>query len=248
MQLLRFGEERTGLLKEGRVYETDGRFGIETGASFALGEVHLLPPVVPGKIVCVGRNYAKHIKEMSHAFGGDRPKEPGLFLKAPNTLAGPNARISYPGWTQELHYEGELAVVISRTMRNVPQDQALDYVLGYTCALDLTARDKQKSDLQWVRAKSADGFCPLGPWLETQLEPGGVMVRTRVGGELRQEASTSEMLFSTAEVLSYISGFMTLEPDDLVLTGTPEGVGPLSAGDSVEVDIEGIGVLHTQII
>jgi 2-keto-4-pentenoate hydratase/2-oxohepta-3-ene-1,7-dioic acid hydratase in catechol pathway len=229
-----------GDLEGGTVYPTD-LWGRRNGDATTLSAVTLLAPCEPRNIVCVGKNYAKHIAEM----GGTEnlPQEPGLFLKALNALSNPGDPIPYPSWTQELHYEGELAVVIGRRLRNVSESEALDFVLGYTCACDVTARDKQRSDLQWVRGKSADGFCPVGPWLETELDPRDLSVQTLVNGELKQSGSTKEMIFSVPTVLAYISTFMTLEPGDLVLTGTPDGVGPLKIGDEVEVRVEGIGSL-----
>jgi 2-keto-4-pentenoate hydratase/2-oxohepta-3-ene-1,7-dioic acid hydratase in catechol pathway len=256
MKLVRFDAGQWGILEGELIHETDGPAGNPTGRHFDLGGVTLLAPAIPSKIVCVGRNYLDHIREMGHDFGGDLPKEPGLFLKAPNALAHPanparpeqsGDAVPYPSFTNLLHYEGELAVVIGRRMKNVPESEALEHVLGYTCALDVTARDKQKTDLQWVRAKSADKFCPLGPWLVTSLDPQNTTLRTYINGELRQEAHTSLMIFPVAKILSYISSFMTLEPGDVVLTGTPEGVGELKPGDLVEVAIEGIGDLHTRI-
>jgi 2-keto-4-pentenoate hydratase/2-oxohepta-3-ene-1,7-dioic acid hydratase in catechol pathway len=214
------------------------------GKKVPLNEAKLLPPTRPTKIVCVGRNYRKHAEEM----GEEVPPEPGLFLKAPNALAAPGAAIPYPSFTKSFHYEGELAVVIGRRMRRVPEEKALSYVLGYTCALDLTARDVQKTDLQWIRAKSADGFCPLGPWIETELDPSDLALRTFVNGEIRQNSRTSMMIFSIPFLLSYITRFMTLEPGDVLLTGTPEGVGELRVGDEVAVEIEGIGRLSVRIV
>jgi len=230
---------------EGEVIRvTRGPGGPFTGKKVLLSEVKLLPPARPTKIVCVGRNYRKHAEEM----GEEVPPEPGLFLKAPNALAAPGADIPYPSFTKSFHYEGELAVVIGRRMRRVPEEKALSYVLGYTCALDLTARDVQKTDLQWIRAKSADGFCPLGPWIETELDPSDLALRTFVNGEIRQNSRTSMMIFSVPFLLSYITRFMTLEPGDVLLTGTPEGVGELRVGDEVAVEIEGIGRLSVHIV
>ena len=237
---------RWGELEGGRVHELSGMMGGRTGSTTVVSDITLLPPGEPRMIVCVGKNYARHIAEM----GGSAdalPEEPGLFLKGLNTLAGPGDAIPYPNWTQELHYEGELAVVIGRTMRRVAEEDALAHVLGYTCAIDVTARDKQRADLQWARGKSADGFCPIGPWLETDLDPGEVSVRTRVNGELRQDGHTRDLIFDVPHVLSYISTFMTLGPGDVVLTGTPDGVGPLQVGDVVAVEVEGIGTLETTV-
>ncbi len=256
MRLLRFAPEGFGVLEGEVVVETEGPLGKPTGRRYPLAEVTLLPPAKPSKIVCVGRNYLDHIREMAPGFGGEVPEEPGLFLKAPNALARPGhpldpwataEAVPYPAFTQELHYEGELAVVIGKRMRKVPEEAALDHVLGYTAALDLTARDVQRKDLQWVRAKSADGFLPLGPWVETDLDPGATWVRTWVNGELRQEAPTSAMIFPVARILAYISSFMTLEPGDVVLTGTPQGVGPLAPGDRIRVEVEGVGSLYALI-
>ncbi len=235
-----------GELEGGMVHQLTGMLGRHGGHSVPLSDVTLLPPCDPSVIVCVGRNYAEHIREM----GNDRaglPQEPGLFLKGLNTLTGAGDDVPYPSWTDDLQYEGELAVVIAHRMRDVEPDDALDHVLGYTCALDVTARDKQRSDLQWVRGKSADGFCPVGPWLETDLDPSDLRLQTLVNGQVKQDGRTSDMIFPVPLILSYISRFMTLEPGDVVLTGTPEGVGPLSPGDLVEVTVEGIGTLTNQV-
>ena len=245
MKMLRFrkdGRAQWGwLMGEDHVTPMRKLDGEAASEVYPIRELELLPPAEPSKIVCVGRNYADHIKEMGHSFGEDLPAEPGLFLKAPNTLVPSGAEVAYPDWTSELHYEGELAAVIGQTAKNVSEEEALGYVLGYTNALDLTARDKQKSDLQWIRAKSADGFLPLGPVLETELDPNATTVRTWVNDELRQEASTERMIFPVARVISYVSRFMTLEPGDVILTGTPSGVGPLARGDRVRVEVEGVG-------
>ena len=231
-----------GELDGGSVHRLSGILGRRDGGSVPLSEVTLLAPCDPQVIVCVGKNYAKHIVEMGGG-GDDLPTEPGLFLKGLNTLRGPGDAVPYPNWTENLHYEGELAVVIARTMRNVAPEDALSHVLGYSCAIDVTARDRQRSDLQWTRGKGADGFCPVGPWLQTDLDPGNLSVRTRQNGELRQDGHTRDLIFSVPEVLGYISSFMTLSPGDLVLTGTPDGVGPMQVGDEIEVEIEGIGSL-----
>jgi 2-keto-4-pentenoate hydratase/2-oxohepta-3-ene-1,7-dioic acid hydratase in catechol pathway len=237
---------RWGEVQGGRVLELTGMLGRPTGASVDLSEVTLLAPCEPRLVVCVGKNYAKHVVEM----GGSAdalPKEPGLFLKGLNTISSPGDDVPFPSWTKELHYEGELAVVIAREMRDVAPEEALEYVLGYTCALDVTARDAQRSDLQWVRAKSADGFCPIGPWLETDLDPTDLRVQTRVNGVLRQDGHTSDLIFPVPVILSYISRFLTLAPGDVVLTGTPDGVGPLAPGDVVEVSVDAIGTLANRV-
>ncbi len=219
-----------------------------TGQTVALEQATLLAPAEPSKIVCVGRNYLDHIKEMGNLIDDTLPKEPGLFLKAPNTLANPGSSVAHPTWTTELHFEGELALVMGKRAKNIDEKQALEHIFGYTCALDLTARDKQKADLQWTRGKSADDFCPLGPWLETNLDPLTAQVQTKVNGTVRQAASTTLMIFNVPQIVAYISSFMTLEPGDVVLTGTPAGVGKLERGDLVQVTVSGIGTLETHIV
>ncbi len=235
-----------GELEGGMVHQLTGMLGRAGGHLVPLSDVALLPPCEPSVIVCVGRNYADHIREMGNDKAG-LPTEPGLFLKGLNTLSGAGDDVPYPHWTQDLQYEGELAVVIAREMRSVRAEDALDYVLGYTCALDVTARDKQRSDLQWVRGKSADGFCPVGPWLETDIDVSDLRLQTRVNGEVKQSGTTADMIFPVPDLLAYISEIVTLRPGDVVLTGTPEGVGPLRPGDTVEVEIDGIGTLTNQV-
>jgi 2-keto-4-pentenoate hydratase/2-oxohepta-3-ene-1,7-dioic acid hydratase in catechol pathway len=209
-----------------------------------LDEVELLAPLVPGKIVCVGRNYREHVQEL----GNELPSEPLLFLKPPSSVIGPDDAIVYPPVTENLHFEGELALVIGRTAHKVAERDALSYVYGYTCANDVTARDLQKKDGQWTRAKGCDTFCPLGPWLVTGLDPSRLRVQTRLNGELRQDSTTDMLIFSLPFLLSYITNVITLAPGDVVLTGTPAGVGPMQPGDSVEVTIEGIGALRNTVV
>lgn len=234
---------RWGELSGGYIEELSGMMGIPTGHRVPLSDVSLLPPCEPSTIVCVGRNYVEHIRELGNLTGQDLPTEPGLFLKGINTVSGTGDEIPYPAYTSNLHYEGELAIVISRTMRNITEGEASEYILGYTGALDITARDVQRTDLQWVRAKSHDGFCPIGPWVETELDPSDVRIQTRVNGEIRQDGTTADMIFPVPKILAYISSFMTLQPGDVVLTGTPEGVGSITHGDEIELEIEGIGTL-----
>ena len=240
------GSAHWGQIEDQSIYLTSSITGSRTGEKVALEGAKLLAPAEPSKIVCVGRNYLDHIKELGNDTG-DLPKEPGIFLKGPNALAEQGGTVEYPAWTQNFHFEGELALVIGQRARDLKPDTALAAVLGYTCGLDLTARDLQKTDLQWFRAKAADRFCPLGPWLETQLDPTDLRVQTRVNGETKQDGRTSHMIFDVVQILTYVSKFVTLEVGDVILTGTPEGVGPLQKGDTVEVEVEGIGVLRTQI-
>lgn len=246
LRVLHEGQAHWGVVQNEHVHFTDGLNGPVTGGTVPLQGANLLAPAEPTKIVCVGRNYLDHIRELGNDTG-DLPKEPGIFLKGPNALAEPGATVSYPDWTQNFHYEGELALVIGQRASNLTPENALAHVAGYTCGLDLTARDLQKTDLQWFRAKAADRFCPLGPWLETNLDPANVRVQTRVNGATKQDGRTSHMIFDVPTILTYVTRFVTLEIGDVVLTGTPEGVGPLQKGDEVEVEVEGIGVLKTKI-
>ena len=216
---------------------------LPTGEAVALQDVHLLAPVLPSKLVCVGKNYAAHAAE----FGMDVPEEPLLFLKPSTAVIGPNDPIRLLPVSRRIDYEGELAVVIGRLARDVLAEDAFKYILGYTCANDVTLRDLQKTDGQWARAKGFDGSCPLGPWIETDLDPNEATVRTRLNGEVRQQGSTSEMAFGVATLIEYITAFMTLLPGDALLTGTPEGVGPMAAGDVVEVEVEGVGTLRNEV-
>ena len=215
---------------------------------YRLEDVRLLAPVLPrSKVVAIGRNYAAHAAEM----GNDVPAEPLMFLKPNTSVIGPNDPIQYPPQTGNLHFEGELAVVIGRICRDVPAEQATDVIHGYTIANDVTARDLQRSDGQWSRAKGFDTFCPLGPWIETDLDPqhfiDGVRVQTHLNGELQQDGSTADMIFDIPQLVAHISSVMTLLPGDVILTGTPEGVGPMQVGDEVEISIAGLGTLTNPV-
>jgi 2-keto-4-pentenoate hydratase/2-oxohepta-3-ene-1,7-dioic acid hydratase in catechol pathway len=217
--------------------------GRESGHIQAWTEADLLCPVAPSKIVCVGRNYAAHARE----HGSDVPTEPLIFFKPPSALAGPGSAVILPPESHHVDHESELAVVIGRTCRKVSRDDALDYVFGYTCANDVSARDIQWKDGQWARAKGFDTFCPVGPWIETDLDPGAVRVRCLVNGQTRQDASTEDMVFSVPVLVSFISHMMTLVAGDLILTGTPEGVGPMVSGDEVVVEVSGVGALKVSV-
>ena len=216
---------------------------VEDGRPLPLSEVTLLPPVSPGKIVCVGRNYADHAKEL----GNEPPPEPIIFLKPPSALLAPHGTIVRPKASQRVDFEGELAIVIGKRAKDVWATDWRDYVLGFTCANDVTARDLQKKDVQFTRGKGFDTFLPLGPCIETTLDPSSLSLTTRVNGDLRQNGSTASMIFPCSVLIEFISGIMTLEPGDVILTGTPAGVGPLQAGDLIEVEIEGIGTLHNDV-
>ena len=203
----------------------------------------LRAPVRPSKIVCIGRNYAAHAKEM----GNEVPKEPLMFFKPPSSIIGPRETVILRAESDKVEHEGELAVVIGKRASRVTRDEALSYVLGYTCANDVTARDLQKKDGQWSRAKGFDTFCPIGPWIETDLDPSDLSITCTVDGQLRQNGRTSQMMFDVPALVAYVSRAFTLEAGDVILTGTPEGVGPLAPGNKVTVAIEKIGELTVSV-
>ncbi len=212
-----------------------------------LQELTLLAPVTPSKVICVGLNYPAHADESNKEI----PSEPLLFFKPPSAVIGPDASIVLPPQSEHVDYEGELAVVMGRSCRNARVEEAWRYVFGVMCGNDVTARDLQRRDNQWARAKGFDTFCPLGPWIVTGLSEATVQdleVVCRVNGQVRQAARTSNMVFSASELIAYASSIMTLEPADVIMTGTPEGVGPLGSGDVVEVEVEGIGILRNPVV
>jgi 2-keto-4-pentenoate hydratase/2-oxohepta-3-ene-1,7-dioic acid hydratase in catechol pathway len=210
-----------------------------------LDQVSFLAPVQPPKIVCVGKNYQDHIDE----FGAPTPKNPILFLKPPTSVIGPNAPIIYPETSRQVDYEGELGLIIRKRIRAISQEELESdpHMLGFTCVNDVTARDLQKADGQWTRAKSFDTFAPVGPFIEYGLNPNNLDIKTRVNGTQHQNSNTKNMLFSPSHLISFISNIMTLEPGDLIASGTPAGVGPLSVGDVVEIEIPEIGVLRNPV-
>ena len=210
-----------------------------------LDQVKLLAPVVPSKVVCVGRNYREHAAEL----GNKMPDEPLLFLKAPSAVTGPGEKIELPKASQQVEHEGELGVVIGRRASKIASDDdPLSYVFGYTCVNDVTARDLQRKDVQFTRGKSFDTFCPVGPWIETEIDPANVGVETRLNGEVKQKGNTADMAFPVAFLIRYISEIMTLYPGDLIATGTPAGVSRMKTGDTVEVEVAGIGILHNEVL
>ncbi len=215
-----------------------------TGERVPLAGVRLLPPVLPSKVIGVGRNYAAHAAEL----GNEIPENPLVFLKPSTAVSGHGDPIGYPSEVGRLDHEGELAVVVGRLARDVPREKALDVVLGYTCANDVTARDQQETDGQWTRAKGYDSFCPLGPWIETDVDPTDLGVTTTVNGEQRQHGRTSALLHDVPALIEWITRVMTLLPGDVILTGTPEGVGPMQPGDQVSVTVEGIGTLTNPVV
>lgn len=215
-----------------------------TEALVSFGQAHLLAPVFPTKVVGVGRNYADHAAQSGAAV----PEEPVIFLKPATAVIGPGTAVAIPPEAEEVHHEAELAVVVGRVARRVAAEDAGGYILGYTAANDVTARDLQRRDGQWARAKGFDTFCPLGPAIETELDPGGLSVSCLVNGEIRQQGNTADMVFGVAELLAFISRVMTLLPGDVILTGTPSGVGPVRPGDRMEVEVERIGVLRNPVV
>ncbi len=236
-----------GLLKGDSLLELDGppwRKWTAGNRAWSLKECRFLAPVIPSKIVCVGRNYAAHAAEL----GNDVPKEPLIFLKPPSSIVGPEGPIVLTRYSSRVEHEGELGIVIGKECAHLgDEDDPLSYVLGYTCVNDVTARDLQKSDVQFTRAKGFDTFCPVGPHIETQLDPRNLLVETYVNGERRQSGSTSLMVYPVPFLVRWISRMMTLFPGDLIASGTPAGVGPLVAGDSVEVSVAGVGVLRNPV-
>jgi len=216
-----------------------------SGQKIPLAEVRLLSPVIPrSKVVGVGRNYAKHAAEL----GNDVPTEPLIFLKPNTSVIGPGEPIFYPEQSNDVQFEGELAVVIGRICRDVSAEDAAKVIFGYTIGNDVTARDLQRNDVQFTRAKGFDTFCPLGPWIETDFDPGDVAVTTRLNDDIKQDGRTSDMVFSVPDIIAYVSSFMTLLPGDVILTGTPDGVGPMVVGDEVSVSVEGIGTLTNSVV
>ncbi len=214
------------------------------GAPIPASTVKLLAPAVPSKILCVGRNYAEHAAEL----GNEVPTEPMIFYKPPSSVIGPDQAVVYPAISERVDHEGELAVMIGRRCRNVREEDAASVIFGYTIANDVTARDLQKKDGQWARAKGFDTFCPIGPWVDTSYDPADRRLRCRVNGDVRQDSTTALMVYSIARIIAHVSRFATLDPGDLILTGTPSGIGPVLPGDIMAVEIDGLGAIHNPVI
>lgn len=231
-------EDKIGAI-EGDIYGEYRRLEAET----TLASLKLLAPAQPSKILCVGRNFVEHVKEHD----AEVPKVPLIFMKPPSAIINPGDTILLPPQSQQIEHEAELVVVIGRRGRNVTAEEAQDYIFGYTVGNDVTARDLQKSDGQWTRAKGFDTFCPFGPWIDTEFDASDALVTCKVSGQPRQMASTRDMVFNVNTLIAFISSVMTLEPGDLIFTGTPAGVGPLKPGDVVEVEIEGLGKLSNPV-
>lgn len=239
-------------LEDGRLRRLDvnsitGLMGSEvlvSGESYALADVALLVPSEPTKVICVGLNYRHHAEEMNKAI----PPEPLLFMKPTTALLPPGGSVELPPSSSLVHHEGELAIVIGKRAKNVPEAEALSHVVGYTCANDVTARDIQRREKRYTRGKGFDTFAPLGPWLVTGVDPDALDIELRVNGEVRQKSTTSDMIFSCAKIVSFVSSIMTLLPGDVILTGTPSGVNQLQHGDAVDVEISGIGTLSHGVV
>ena len=215
-----------------------------TGRSWPLPDVRLLAPILASKVVCMGKNYAAHAREM----GSEPPEDPVIFLKPNTAIIGPNIPIQLPADANPVHHEGELAVVIERPCKDVPAAKAKDFILGYTIANDVSARDQQQKDGQWMRAKGHDTFCPIGPWIETAVDPADLDIRTEVNGQKRQDSNTALLLHDVGAIIEWVSAVMTLLPGDIILTGTPEGVGPIEDGDTVSITVDGIGTLSNPVV
>ncbi len=249
MKLVRFqvhGRTACGILQGEEVTELEGDlFGtLKTPATgHTLAGVRLLSPCSPSKVVAVGLNYRDHAREL----GLPVPDTPIIFLKPPTAVIGPGDIIRFPGMSSQVDFEAELGIVIKDRIKDIRPEEARGHILGYTCANDVTARDLQKKDGQWTRAKSFDTFCPVGPWIETDLEPDDLLVESFLNGVQRQSSRTSQFIFNADHIISFISQVMTLYPGDLVITGTPAGIGPMAPGDEIEVRIEGIGSLKNTV-
>jgi 2-keto-4-pentenoate hydratase/2-oxohepta-3-ene-1,7-dioic acid hydratase in catechol pathway len=241
------GSNGYGIVTDGDeiiVLKADPFSGIEeSGQRHKLAEVTLLSPTLPSKVVAVGLNYQEHINET----GMDKPDAPVLFMKPSTSVIAPGEPIIYPGSAARVDYEAELAVVIGKKCKNVAPEDVKSVILGYTCLNDVTERFMQGMDGQWTRAKSFDTFCPIGPYIVTDIEPNGLKVETYLNGELKQSASTDLLIFSVEELVSFISGVMTLLPGDVIATGTPSGIGPMEIGDTIEIRIEKVGSLTNTV-
>ena len=237
---------RYGVIAGDVVDETEGPWSAAPIGQHAAADIRLLPPVWPSKIVCVGRNYVEHAKELGNAV----PTEPLIFMKPLSSLIAHGDAIEYPKLSSLVSYEGEVGIVIGRAARNVPAEKWRDYVYGYTCVNDVTARDLQKKDGQWTRGKGFDTFCPVGPHVvpKAEIEFDKLRVRTLLNGVVKQDAPVTDMIFDPGAIIAFVTAFMTLEPGDLIATGTPPGVGPLEVGSTVRVEIGGIGILENTVI
>ncbi len=235
-----------GILDGDQVIETGSLFGKTFAEDHKLASVRLLPPVLPSKIICVGRNYVDHAKEL----GNDVPTEPLIFLKPLSSLITDGDSIVYPPQSSRVDFEGEIGLIIGKRGRNIAAADAMDHIFGYTCVNDITARDLQKKDGQWTRGKGFDTFCSVGPWMvaKEDFDLTKTTLRSRLNGELKQEGVAAQMIFDLGAIIAFVSSFLTLEPGDLIATGTPAGVGPMQPGDQISIEIEGLGTLTNSVI
>lgn len=249
IQFLKDNHEKTGLLEDDHIIElscstieainSKNIEEFQKDINYKVEKVKVLPPVLPSKIVCVGLNYKDHAAELNM----ELPEEPIIFIKPPTSVIGHLDNVIYPASSSQVDYEGELGIVISKETKNVKAEDAADYIGGYTAVNDVTARDLQRKDGQWTRAKSFDTFCPIGSCIETDLYPMNQNISLKLNGEFKQKSNTKNMIFNVYELVEFISNIMTLKPGDIIATGTPPGVGPMNVGDTVEVEVDGIGVL-----
>ena len=253
IEFLKGDEKKTGVLKDNKVTElscstleainSQNMDKIKKDMSYNVEDLKIIPPVSPSKIVCVGLNYKDHAAELNM----ELPEEPIIFIKPPTSVIGHLDSIIYPPSSNQIDFEGELGIVLSKEAKNVKSEEAADFIGGYTVVNDVTARDLQRKDGQWTRAKSFDTFCPMGPCIETDLDPMNQNISLKLNGEFKQKSNTKNMIFQVYELVEFISNVMTLKPGDVIATGTPPGIGPMNIGDAVEVQIEGIGVLKNFI-
>ncbi|ACV62496.1 5-carboxymethyl-2-hydroxymuconateDelta-isomerase [Desulfofarcimen acetoxidans DSM 771] len=243
------GREFVGIVQGDVVYPIHGtifqaEFCSPDQYGFNLSELKVLAPCQPGKIICAGLNYRDHADEMGFTY----PEEPVLFMKPPSSVIGPCENIIYPSMSKQVDYEAELAVVMKKTARRLKPQQVFEHILGYTCANDVTARDLQKRDGQWTRAKSFDTFAPIGPYVNTELDPANLDIKLYLNGQLKQNSNTGHFIFGIDKLVSFITQVMTLNPGDIIMTGTPSGIGAMLPGDSVRIEIQGIGTLENQVV
>ncbi len=238
-----------GIVEGNTVYAGEGDLfaGLTRGAEVgSLDDVQLLAPIEPGKVLAIGMNYLKHVKEIDPT--REVPTEPIVFMKPTTSIIGPGTEIELAYPENDIHYEAELVVVIGKTAHRVSRDEALDHVLGYSCGNDISDRDQQAAGIQWIRAKGYNTYTPIGPWIETELDASNVAVQSRLNGELRQDDTSDGLIFKIPHLIEFLSDVMTLNPGDLIMTGTPHGVGGLKAGDTIEIEVGGVGTLSNPVI
>lgn len=241
------GQNRYGILQGKTIHEISPNFFVpfkKTGKTYSLSKVKLLPPCEPSKIIAMGLNYIAHAQELRLSI----PMQPMFFLKAPSAVIGHLENIVFPSVSRRIDFEAELAIVIKKKAKNIPIRKVDEYILGYTCLNDVTARDLQKIDGQWARSKSFDTFCPIGPWIVDEIDPNNLKIESFLNGSIKQRSNTNDLIFKIDEIISFVSQVMTLMPGDIIATGTPPGVGPMQSGDTIEIKIEKIGSLINKVV